>query len=220
MRQVLKAVLRKFTNRWGRIPGLIGVVVLAVFFLGGISLSSAAEKPSRTLTIASFSFPPILHEGVNGEFSGTMWETVKMLCETADLNCNFEIVALKRAYHRIRSGDVDALVTINIGQLKDCCLASDWSSPWSAGFFSTTAKENIPDSQEDLQGKTLIVVNSMKSPYLFAKDLDTMSDESRLTLYKAPHILSAVKMFLKNRAPLLWGGDDFKWYIRPVAKVW
>lgn len=145
-----------------------------------------------------------------------MWETVKMLCETADLNCNFEIVALKRAYHRIRSGDVDALVTINIGQLKDCCLASDWSSPWSAGFFSTTAKENIPDSQEDLQGKTLIVVNGMKSPYLFAKDLDTMSDESRLTLYKAPHILSAVKMFLKNRAPLLWGGDDFKWYIHKI----
>lgn len=178
-----------------------------------------AQGPEQdTITIVSFSFPPILHATETGAFSGTMGETVKMLCEAANKKCNFRVVPLKRAYEQVRSGDADAMITINVGQLKDCCVPSDWSSPWSAGLFSSNGREAIPKTQEDLIGRSLIVVTGMKSPYFFAKDLDQMSADRSMTLFKAPKILSAVKMFLKRRSPLLWGGEDFKWYIEKLDK--
>jgi len=188
------------------------------------SLSFLASAPSfavdstspQVVTIDSFSFPPLLHENENGEFSGTMGETVKMICKAGEMLCNFSVVPLKRAYFRINEGQSDALITIDVGQLKECCIPSDWSSPWTAGFFSSTGIDAIPEVPEELQGKSLIVVQGMKSPYLFAEKMDKMAEDKLLLLYKAPHILSSVRMFLAGRAPLLWGGEDFKWYIKKI----
>lgn len=179
---------------------------------GAPVIATEANSPI-VLTIDSFAFPPILHLSENGEFSGTMGETVKMLCETGGIVCKFEVVPLKRAYKHIRSGDVDAVVTIDVQQLNDCCTPSTWSSPWTAGFFSSKGKGVIPKAPPDLEGKELIVVAGMKSPYLFAEDLDEMAAEKHVRLFKPRDIMSAVQMFLKDRAPLMWGGDDFKWYI-------
>ncbi len=203
--------------RFAEIRGIVFAVLLVAILIPVSSPAFATDPPKPlTATIASFSFPPILHTGVTGEFSGTMGETVKMLCQDAELTCDFMVTPLKRAYAQLRDGTVDALITINVNQLNDCCIPSDWSSPWTAGFFSSDGISAIPESREGLFGKALIVVNGMKSPYLFAKDLDKLHAERRLTLHKAPHILSSVKMFLVNRAPLLWGGEDFKWYIRKL----
>lgn len=202
---------------WREWPLLLVVpaLVLCLLFANRVLAKNVDDRP--VVLVSSFSFPPLLHATETGEFSGTMGETVKMLCENGDLNCHFDVVSLKRAYHEIRAGNTDALITINVGQLKDCCIPSDWSSPWSAGFFSSQGPALIPKTQEDLVGQTLIVVNGMKSPYLFAKDLDQMNANKRLVLHKAPHILSSVRMFLKNRAPLLWGGEDFKWYLNKIG---
>ncbi len=171
------------------------------------------KEGRKTVRIVSFSFPPILHYSEEGEFSGTMGETVKMLCEASELDCGFDVVPLKRAYDQLKSGTADALITINVGQLKDCCIPSEWSSPWTAGFFSSNGEGAIPTSEEELIGKKIITVIGMKSPYAFAKNLDQMSADDLVSVLKAPRILSAVKMFLSGRAPLLWGGEDFKWYI-------
>ena len=176
----------------------------------------ANPKSPLVVQIDSFSFPPILHRSESGEFSGTMGETVKKLCEAGDMICSFDVVPLSRAYKNIKSGRTDALITINVGQLNDCCIPSDWASPWRAGFFSTTGLSEIPETPEDLPGKSLIVVLGMRSPYLFAREMDKMAEEKRLDLLKAPNILSSVRMFLANRAPLLWGGEDFEWYIRKI----
>jgi hypothetical protein len=176
----------------------------------------ANPKSPLVVKIESFSFPPILHTSESGEFSGTMGETVKMLCEAGDMICSFDVVPLKRAYKNIKAGRTDALITIGVGQLKKCCIASDWSSPWTAGFFSATGLNEIPETPEDLPGRSLIVVLGMKSPYLFAQELDKMDEEKHLNLLKASDILSSVRMFLANRAPLLWGGEDFEWYFKKV----
>ena len=124
----------------------------------------ANPKSPLVVQIDSFSFPPILHRSESGEFSGTMGETVKKLCEAGDMICSFDVVPLSRAYKNIKSGRTDALITINVGQLNDCCIPSDWASPWRAGFFSTTGLSEIPETPEDLPGKSLIVVLGMRVP--------------------------------------------------------
>lgn len=188
------------------------LAVFVVLFFTNSAFAAGGHSP-LVITIDSFSFPPILHESESGEFSGTMGETVKMLCETGGVSCVFEIVPLKRAYKRVERGEVDAFVTIDIQQLNACCTPSDWSSPWTAGFFSSKGRDSIPKEPNELRGKELIVVGGMKSPYLFAKDLDQMAEDELIGLHKSRDIISAVHMFLKGRAPLLWGGEDFKWYI-------
>lgn len=177
----------------------------------------AAESTALKVTILSMAFPPILHATPTGAFSGTMGESVKALCENGGLDCDFEIVPLSRAYTMLREGSADALITINVQQLNGCCTPSDWQSPWTAGFFSNRGQATIPQAPAELDGRSLIVVLGMKSPYQFATDLDAMADKGRLTLYRAPHILSSVKMFLADRADLLWGGEDFKWYIEKLS---
>ena len=181
--------------RWS----FIFVLLLGVsFFAPSPAIAAKASSP-LVVSIESFSFPPILHASESGEFSGTMGETVKALCKAGDMICNFTVVPLKRAYQHIKKGQSDALITINVGQLNECCIPSEWLSPWTAGFFSTAGLSAIPKTPEELSGKSLIVVQGMKSPYLFAKELDKMSEDKRLDLHKAPHILSSVKMFLANR---------------------
>jgi hypothetical protein len=197
---------------------VISITLFFILFLFPAHTYAAGSDKRPTVNFVSFSFPPILHATENEEFSGTMGETVKMLCEAGKLSCNFNVIPLKRAYVQLKEGIADALITINIGQLNDCCIPSDWASPWTAGFFSSQGIRGIPTSQKELVGKSLIVVTGMKSPYFFAKDLDKMDTEQQLTLYKAPNILSSVKMFLKKRSPLLWGGEEFEWYIRKLDK--
>lgn len=193
----------------------VGLLVALCDFDGNPAHATDIDS-SVVITIDSFSFPPILHMSENGEFSGTMGETVKMLCETGGITCEFAIAPLKRVYQNVRSGEVDAMVTINVGQLTECCMPSDWAAPWTAGFFSSQSQRAIPEKPEDLIGEELIVVAGMRSPYLFAENLDQMAEDELLTLYKPRNILSAVRMWLKGRAPLMWGGEDFEWYINKI----
>ena len=172
--------------------------------------------PLKPVTILSFEFPPLLHTARSGEFSGTMGETVKMLCEEAGLICRFRVVPLKRAYQELRNDRGDALVTIDLGQFNKCCLASKWAAPWSAGWFSMPEHKRIPANQEELEGEAVIVVQGMKSPYSFAPKLDEMAKRQKLSMFKATDIATSVGMFIHGRAPLLWGGEDFRWYFRKI----
>ncbi len=196
-------------------------IFLIVFALPAVSIAGNGSDNSNedlNALISSFSFPPLLHISETYEFSGTMGETLKFLCTEAGLKCAYEVVPLKRAYSKVRKKDSDAIITINVGQLKDCCIPSDWSVPWTAGLFSDKDVNNVPSSPKDLIGKSLIVVKGMKSPYAFAKNLDEMSDEGKVRLHRATNIVSSVRMLVKQRASLLWGGEDFKWYISKINK--
>lgn len=184
--------------------------------------SDAIESERPTLKIASFPLPPILHMGLNGQFSGTMGETVKMLCEEANINCTFEIVPLKRAYQYLTSGKADALITLNLNQFNECCMPSQWTSPWSAGFFTRLDTETPPKQASDVLNKSLIIVNGMRSPYSFMPDLDLWDKEKRIHLFRALDVQTSVRMFNVKRADLLWGSDDFIWYFQKLKspKTW
>ncbi len=168
---------------WGYLCIHFHLFILAILVLPTAPVFADSLGKHPKVTIASFSFPPLLHATVTGEFSGTMGETVKRICEEGGINCDFNVLPLKRAYIQVKNGDVDALITINSGQLNDCCIPSEWSSPWTAGLFYFEGEEMIPGSPKELIGKSLIIVNGMKSPYFFAKDLDKMSDDGRLSLF-------------------------------------
>ncbi len=172
----------------------------------------ASDVSDNRLTVVSFPFPPLLHASSTGEFSGTMGETVKLICERAKIKCFFKVVPLTRAHQEVINGVSDALITIKLDKFKDCCLSSQWEAPWSAGFFAKKNVKSIPHTPKEILGSSLIIVNGMRSPYLFMPQLETWSEQNKIHLFKAPNIANATKMFILNRAPLLWGSDDFNWY--------
>ena len=194
------------------------LVVFLVWMVTALPSYGAETKLPDPLPvkILSFPIPPLLHNTADGDFSGTLGETVKALCEAQNLACSFSVLPLARAYLQLRNGSGDALITLNFGQFKKCCSTSAWASPWSAGFFSSSSSMIIPETPKDLLGTSIIAVNGMKSPYLFAPNLDEMVARKELSLFSARDISTAVSMFIGKRAPLLWGSDDFTWYFEKI----
>lgn len=196
----------------------IFILILSLIILQtplAFAQSEQAKSPQKIL-ISSFPFPPLLHEAEDGSFSGTLGETVKYICERAAFDCEFKVEPLKRSYANLRVGKVDALITLDLGQFNECCLPSRWISPWSAGFFSKGPVDNIPDVPKDLVGRSFIVVNGMRSPYSFMPRMDDLAETGVIELFRAQNIKSAVQMFVRDRSPLLWGGEEFKWYINKL----
>jgi len=149
---------------------------------------------------------------MTGEFSGTMGETVKEICKRAEINCEFNIVPLKRAYELLKNKKTDGLITIKVGQFNECCIASKWASPWAAGFFSHQPIETIPQRPNEVIGRDLIIVNGMRSPFVFMPNLEKWKKDKKINFFNAPDINIATKMFNAGRAELLWGSEDFNWY--------
>ncbi|NVJ91370.1 MAG: hypothetical protein HWE34_06915 [Methylocystaceae bacterium] len=149
---------------------------------------------------------------MNGEFSGTVGETVKYLCEEAGLTCHVEVLPFKRAYQKLENNQVDGLITIKVDRFRECCLSTQWETPWVAGFYSYKAWEDIPDTPTKVLGQRLIVVAGMRSPYEFMPALDKWDQDEKVTLFRANGVKSATKMFLSHRATYLWGSQDFEWY--------
>ncbi|SCA57107.1 conserved exported hypothetical protein [Candidatus Terasakiella magnetica] len=198
---------------------MIRLFIATLLLINGFgSLAYGDEKtPDDSFVIGTFSYPPLLHKGKDGAFSGTLGETVKLICEKAALNCRFKILPLKRVYQELRGGKVDALVTLDLGQFPKCCLISKWRSPWAAGLFSTLPANEIPKIEKEIYGKKLIVVNGMRSPYSFLPEMDKLAKEGKIKLYVSKHVSSSANMFAKGRAELLWGGEDFTWHLKKIA---
>jgi len=179
-----------------------------------LSLSFALPSSLRaeTIKLATFDYPPLFHTGATGEFSGTVGETVKYMCKKAELNCEVEVLPFKRAYQKLENKLVDGLITIKVRNFTKCCIPTDWETPWVAGFFSHKDITDIPKLPDEVIGERLIVVSGMQSPYEFMPKLDSWDKEKKLTLFKANDVFSATRMFLNQRAPYLWGSEDFNWY--------
>ncbi len=190
----------------------------SLLLLTSASLMASEEDSKPDLVIGSFPFPPLLHSTESGDFSGTMGETVKYLCAEAGLRCSFRVAPLARVYKEIRNGKVDALITLDLGQFNDCCQLSLWHSPWSAGLFSSLPVGETPSVPNALLGHSLIVVNGMRSPYSFYPRLKQWAADKKVSLSVARDIPTSIKMFTRGRAPLLWGGEDFSWYIDKIEK--
>ncbi|WP_135076649.1 transporter substrate-binding domain-containing protein [Terasakiella sp. SH-1] len=177
-------------------------------------LFMANTAHARVVKLVTFNYPPLFHTSVEGEFSGTVGETVKYACEQTGLQCDIEVLPFKRAYQKIDNKLADGIITIKVPRFEDCCTPTQWETPWSAGFFTHMKLNETPQISNDVLGQSLIVVAGMRSPYAFMPQLDTWHKEKAVQLFTANDVYTATRMFLSKRAPLLWGSDDFNWYFK------
>lgn len=193
----------------------VALLLFSTVFLIFSTLATADE--TKTLKLATLSFPPLLHTSKTGQFSGTMGETIKFMCRKANLKCIVDILPFNLVYQKLENNEIDGLITINVPQFQDCCIASTWASPWASGFFSPAPLDEIPQIPDDILGRSIIIVNGMKSPYVFMPNLKDWENEGKVKVLRAPSILSAAKMLGNDKAKLLWGSEDFNWYFEKLG---
>lgn len=182
-----------------------------ILFLFNAS-ATASPRVKDQILLATLSYPPLLHATPDGSYSGTVGETLKMMCDIANITCHVDIVPFKRAYIELENGSINGILTLKFDSFKDCCVSSNWFTPWKAGFFSSLPTEDIPKTPDDVRGRSLILVNGMRSPTLFLPDLESWEKEGVIHLYRTPTIATAAKMLSSDRADLLWGSEEFNWY--------
>jgi len=188
--------------------------LVILFALGILFLITPTFAQSKTVKLAAFEYPPLFHSTKDGGFSGTIGETVAYICEKAQITCQIEAFPYKRAYQKLFSKQVDGLITIDVKTFQDCCVQSDWQTPWVAGFFSEKPLHQIPALPDQVWGKTLITVAGMKSPYEFMPELTQWVKDKKVGLFSANNIFTATRMFINKRADLLWGSEEFRWYLK------
>ncbi|MDV7339278.1 hypothetical protein RYZ26_06715 [Terasakiella sp. A23] len=178
--------------------------------------SHETRADTTTLRLATLSFPPLIHHTATGSYSGTMGETVKMMCRMAGIDCRMELIPYKRAFEKLNAGEIDGVIGIKTNLLKECCTPSQWASPWAAGLFSARPLNEIPQIADDIKGQSLIVVDGMQSPYLFIPDLDQWEKDGDIRLHRANGIFMATNMLGNERAEFLWGSEDYNWYFEKL----
>lgn len=185
--------------------------------LASITAQASKEKEKGILQIGLYEYPPLYHTSDQGEFSGTLGETLKHICITAGLSCQTQMYPIARAYKLTTTGQTDATLSARHPRFDECCIASDWSYPWSAGFF--TLKENPqiqPYSEQEFTGQSIVIVRGWRSQYRFLPNFDQLVADKKIQVFYANSNYSAIQMLNYGRADLLWGSVDFLWYINKL----
>jgi len=174
--------------------------------------TQSRDKPRLEVGFAVFEYPPLYHSTADGDFSGILGETFKALCERGNLQCTFNMLPVARAYKSLMTGSNQILISGKHPKFKKCCRASQWTYPWTSGIYSKNPLSEIPASGKELIGKSLIVLRGWIAPYVFQPKLDDLSSSGQLTLYKSISNQSAIRMLQSDRAQLLYGATEFRWY--------
>ncbi len=196
-------------------------ICLAMLVMACLSTAKAepegkSDTPPR-VNIALFEYPPLFHTAESARISGLVAETLKELCRFSQLSCRFHMRPVSRAYQEIETGQVQALVTVRFERFRSCCIASQWQYPWRSGLYSKRSVDQIPDSLDAIRGSQLIVVQGWQSPYSYFDGLSAAERQGELTLYRANSSQSSLLMLQRDRAPYLWGGEEFQWYIERMG---
>jgi len=189
-------------------------ISLSFLFLFASSVFAVdGQEPNPRVEFAAYEYPPLYHTSVDGFFSGTVGETIKAMCQEGDLDCIAKMYPIARAYDLTVAGSADMTISGKHPRFKECCVASEWDYPWSAGFFSAQAESETPSSESEMEGKSLIIVRGWRSPYRFMPNLDQLIAEKRIIVYYTDSNVGAIEMLNSGRADLLWGSVDFFWYL-------
>ena len=185
----------------------------ALMLIAGLLYGSVyAENMRATVYIGSLDFPPLAHVGTEGRISGRAVETVRRLCELANMQCRFRIFSAARAYSNFEQGALDVLITADYPRFLACCTLSQWKFRINTGIFSIQAHKNVPDSETSLLGQKIIMIRGWQSPYKVFPNLDSLVERKAVRVAYSNSIVSSIKMHKMGRAPLLWGSDTFAWY--------
>jgi hypothetical protein len=192
---------------------------ISIFFVFAISaplLAADGREPNYRVDFALYEYPPLYHTSVEGNFSGTVGETIKEMCREGGLDCIAEMYPIARAYDLTVSESADMTISGKHPRFEECCVASEWNYPWSAGFFSALPGIEIPTTESEMVGKAVIIVRGWRSPYRFMPNFDQLVAEKKITVYYPDSNIGAIQMLDSGRADLLWGSIDFFWYLEKL----
>lgn len=175
-----------------------------------------AEAAKTKIDFAVYEYPPLYHTSVEGQFSGTLGETIKQLCSKGGVECRTQMYPIVRAYDMVISGQADISISGMHPRFDECCTATDWSYPWSAGLFSLT-NSDIPKTESEMEGHSLIVVRGWRSQYRFMPNFDQLVADGKLRVNYTNSNYSAIQMLSRGRGDLLWGSIDFLWYLEKLG---
>jgi ABC-type amino acid transport substrate-binding protein len=195
------------------------VFSISLFFVFAISapvLAADGQELNHRVDFALYEYPPLYHTSVEGNFSGTVGETIKEMCREGGLDCITEMYPIARAYDLTTLEIADMTISGKHPRFEECCVATEWTYPWSAGFFSALPGIEIPMTESEMVGKSVIIVRGWRSPYRFMPNFDQLVAEKKITVYYPDSNISAIQMLDSGRADLLWGSIDFFWYIEKL----
>jgi ABC-type amino acid transport substrate-binding protein len=191
--------------------------VIFVMLTVPIAAISAENRPTMVrVDFAAYEYPPLYHTSVEGNFSGTLGETIKEMCQEGGLDCRAQMYPIARAYDLVLSGSADMTISGKHPRFDDCCVATEWSYPWSAGLFSALPESEVPKTESEMLGRSLIVVRGWRSPYRFMPNFDQLVADKKITVYYPDSNFGAIQMLNNGRADLLWGSIDFLWYLEKL----
>ncbi len=167
------------------------------------------QSDLQNLVIGYQASPSLTNPSQKKEFSGQVADTVRSLCNQAKLNCTFYNYPLKRASLYLNTGQIDAYITIDNQQFRNCCTSSLWSTPAFFGLFSKKSIYEIPRHEKSMEGHSLITLGGSWTSRIMMPNLDEMVKKQLIKLYQVGDATSAVAMFLNNRAEFLWGPESF-----------
>lgn len=174
--------------------------------------SPGLRADQARVNFSVYEYPPLYHTAESGRFSGTLGETILQICQLQQLDCLPTMMPIARAYEQVIAGESDMTISATHPRFADCCSATDWSYPWSAGFFSRSA-EGVPGSEEEMKGRSMVVVRGWRSHYRFLPNFDQMVADNEIRVFYANSNYSAIQMLKSGRAELLWGSVDYLWYL-------
>lgn len=187
--------------------------IILLFAVMMTQSAAHAHDNDDTVRVAIYDYPPLYHRSETGKLTGSIGQTFLRLCEVAKLTCQVTFYPLSRAYEEVLTNKSHVTFSSIHPRFDDCCTQTKWEYPWNAGLFTPIGLDNPPQSEEDLIGKRLIMVNGWRSPYRFIPNLDRLEKDNQLTIFRANDIDTALRMLDRGRANILWGSVDFSWHI-------
>lgn len=137
-------------------------------------------------------------------------DTVKKTCKAAELDCKFTRYPIKRGAFMLKSGIIDALLTIDDQQFRHCCNSSLWTTPAFYGIYAKQDPIHIPRYEQELIGHSLIIIRGSQTCKISLPNLDRLRKEGLITVYEANDRTSAIRMFQNGRAEYFWGIADIE----------
>lgn len=190
-------------------------IYLIFSFIGISVLFSMIPEPRAELPIevhiGTFELPPMYHTSVSNDLSGTIGETVKELFRIGNMSYRLSMWPVKRAYRNVEIGKSEILITGKHDRFNESATSSDWHTPLASGVFSKKNLNEIPSNELEFIGTKIIIIRDWQSPYTVIKNLDEYIVEKKINVDWADSLPIAIRMFNADRAPYLWGSENFKW---------
>ncbi|QHS23745.1 transporter substrate-binding domain-containing protein [Virgibacillus sp. MSP4-1] len=163
---------------------LVGIIAFVLAGCGSDEANSDASADSgdsgnakEEITVAVVQDYPPFEYKVDEELTGFDVELVEAVAEKADLSVNWKIMKFDGIIPALQANQVDAAVSA-IGIREDRLEVVNFSDPYfESGLSLVTLKDSAIESEEDLEGKTIVAKQGTSSLKLANKLAEQYNSE-------------------------------------------